>query len=54
MPVSVSGIPIHANSKKPNPGSPAFSNALEAMIFGGVPTIVMMPPSPQPKANGKS
>ena len=54
VPATVSGTPIHANSKKPKPGSPAFSNALEATIFVGVPIIVIIPPKPQPKANGMS
>ena len=46
------GIPIQAYSKKPNPSKPAEVKAPLAIMLGGVPTIVMIPPQPQAKANG--
>ena len=53
IPATVTGIPIQANSKKPNLSAiPAASKAPLAMIFGGVPTIVMIPPRPQANAKG--
>ena len=48
----VKGIPIQANSKKPNGVTPALFNAPFTMILGGVPTIVMIPPIPAANAKG--
>ena len=45
MVASESGIPIQANSKKPNVGKPALANAPVTIIFGGVPTMVSVPPT---------
>ena len=49
---TVKGIPIQANSKKPNGCSPNLVNVPLTIIFGGVPTIVMIPPIPAANANG--
>ena len=46
------GIPIQANSKKPKVSRPAALIAPVAIMLGGVPTMVMIPPQPQAKANG--
>ena len=48
----VKGIPIQANSKKPNGCSPNLVNVPLTMILGGVPTIVMIPPIPAANAKG--
>ena len=49
---TVKGIPIQANSKKPNGCSPNLVNVPLTIIFGGVPTIVMIPPIPAANAKG--
>ena len=46
------GIPIQANSKKPKGCKPAAVIAPVAMMLGGVPTMVMIPPQPQANAKG--
>ena len=40
-----SGIPIYANSKNPNVGRPAADKAPVTITFGGVPIIVIVPPT---------
>ena len=47
-----SGIPILANSKNPNVGSPAAARAPVTMTFGGVPIMVMVPPTLAAIASG--
>ena len=49
---TVKGIPIQANSKKPNGSMPNLDNVPLTMILGGVPTIVMIPPIPAANAKG--
>ena len=49
---TVKGIPIQANSKKPNGCSPNLANVPLTIMFGGVPTIVMIPPIPAANAKG--
>ena len=48
----VKGMPIQANSKKPNGSIPNLDNVPLTMILGGVPTIVMIPPIPAANAKG--
>ena len=48
----VKGIPIQANSKKPNCVRPNLANVPLTIMFGGVPTIVLIPPTPAAKAIG--
>ena len=48
----VKGMPIQANSKKPNGSIPNLVNVPLTMILGGVPTIVMIPPIPAANAKG--
>jgi len=52
IPATETGIPIQANSKKPKGSRPAAVIAPVAMMLGGVPTMVMIPPQPQANANG--
>ena len=54
IPAIETGIPIQANSKKPKGSRPAEVIAPTAIILGGVPTIVMIPPQPQANARGIS
>ena len=49
-----SGIPIHANSKKPKVGRPAVVSAPVTITFGGVPIMVMVPPTLAAIASGIS
>ena len=49
-----SGIPMNANSKNPKVGSPAAASAPVTITFGGVPIIVMVPPTLAAIANGIS
>ena len=45
MPTMESGMPIHANSKKPNGVSPEAPSVALMRMFGGVPIIVIVPPT---------
>ena len=49
-----SGIPMNANSKNPKVGSPAAARAPVTMTFGGVPIMVMVPPTLAAIARGIS
>ena len=40
-----SGTPIHANSKNPNGVSPLALSVALMRMFGGVPIIVIVPPT---------
>ena len=43
--IADSGMPMYANSKNPKVGSPAADSAPVTMTFGGVPIMVMVPPT---------
>lgn len=43
---------VHAEFKEPKPCRPADVKAPVAIMLGGVPTIVMIPPQPQANAKG--
>ena len=49
-----SGTPINANSKNPKDGSPAADRAPVTITFGGVPIMVMVPPTLAAIARGIS
>ena len=49
-----SGIPIAANSKNPKVGRPAVVRAPVTITFGGVPIMVMVPPTLAAIASGIS
>ena len=49
-----SGTPILANSKNPKVGSPAAARAPVTMTFGGVPIMVIVPPTLAAIARGMS
>ena len=53
-PAIVNGIPIHANSKKPNVLYPASPKTIVTVLFGGVPTKEIIPPKDAIIAKGKS
>ena len=48
------GTPIRANSKNPKDGSPAADRAPVTITFGGVPIMVMVPPTLAAIARGIS